>query len=307
MPELAEAPTGARTILPSEDFPAKFNRESFLFRHRLAEHPLFTLPRLIQLAMQTRKDHPQDLYYDTGKDVAISTRWDAMGAPPPLEEALERIENNGAWITIHQAQNDPEYAAIYDQCMKEFSSLSGVDFNKVMRVKDALIFITSPNRVTTYHIDRECNFLLQIHGGKMIYVFDSRDHEVLPEDEIERFWTVDNNAPTYKPQFQERSRPYHLEPGNGVHLPVNWPHWLKNDNNISVSLSVNFTWKDSERGNVYRANHYLRKYLKVNPRPPFESPLSDGMKNALMAMTYNPARAANRLVHQLKGDPVRLR
>ncbi len=307
MPVATEGPVSAKTIVPSDDFPRKFNREAFLFHHKFAEHPLFTLPRLMQLAMDTRKTHPQDLYYDAGKDVAIGMRWDAMGAPPPLEEAMERIENNGAWITIHQAQNDPEYAAIYDQCMSEFSELSGVDFKKAMRVQDALIFITSPNRVTPYHIDRECNFLLQIHGGKTIYIFDSKDREVLPQEEIERFWTVDNNAPVYKPQFQDRSTPYHLEPGNGVHLPVNWPHWLKNDNNISVSLSVNFTWKDSERGNIYRANHYMRKFLHVNPKPPFESAMSDGVKNAFMAVTYNPARAANRLVHKLKGTPVRTR
>jgi hypothetical protein len=91
---------------------------------------------------------------------------------------------------------------------------------------------------------------------------------------------------------------------------VNWPHWLKNDNNISVSLSVNFTWQDSERGNIYRANHYMRKLFKsfnYTPRPPFESALSDGMKNTFMAMTYNPARAANRYLHKLKGNPVRAR
>ncbi len=110
--------------------------------------------------------------------------------------------------------------------------------------------------------------------------------------------------------FRTGATSYKLEPGNGVHIPVNWPHWLKNDNNISVSLSVNFTWQDSERGNVYRANHYMRKLFKsfnYTRRPPFESALSDGMKNTFMAMTYNPARAANRYLHKLRGNPVRAR
>lgn len=310
MPVLTEATSSAQTIIPSAEFPQKFNREAFMFHHTLSEHPLFKLPRLMELAKETQRTHKQDLYYDAGKDVSVGARWDEFAPAPPLEDALERIENNGAWIAIHQAQHDPEYAAIYDQCMTEFSDLSGVDFKKVIRVKDALIFITSPNRVTTYHIDRECNFLLQIHGSKVIHIFNSKDREVLPQEEIEQFWTVDNNAPRYKPELQHKATSYQLEPGNGVHIPINWPHWLKNDNNISVSLSVNFTWHDSERGNIYRANHYLRRLLKpinFNPRPPFESALSDGVKNTFMAMTYMPARAANRFLHKLKGDPIRER
>ncbi len=31
-------------------------------------------------------------------------------------------------------------------------------------VEDIIIFVTLPNRKTPYHIDRECNFLLQIRG-----------------------------------------------------------------------------------------------------------------------------------------------
>jgi hypothetical protein len=308
MSMLTETLAATQAIVPSDDFPQKFNRKPFLFHHNLAEHPLFTIPRLLELAKETARTHHQDLYYDAGKDVAIGTRWDAMGTPPPLEDAMERIEHCGAWIAIHQAQQDPEYAALFDQCMSELSTLSGVDFKKVMRVQDALIFITSPNRVTTYHIDRECNFLLQIHGSKTIHLFDRADNEVLPEQEIERFWAVDNNAPIYKPELQDRATSYQLVPGNGVHIPVNWPHWLKNDGNISVSLSVNFTWQDNERGHIYRANHYMRKLLKrfnYEPRPPFESAISDAVKNTVMALTYNPARSAKRLVYRLKGTPLR--
>ena len=151
----------------------------------------------------------------------------------------------------------------------------------MMRVEDALIFITSPNRTTTYHIDRECNFLLQISGSKTIHMFDQRDKDVVPETELEKFWAVDKNAGQYKPQLQDRATPYRLVPGNGIHIPINDPHWLQNDNNVSISLSVNFTLKDSERANIYRANYFMRK-AGMHPAPPFTSPLKDGLKNAMM-------------------------
>jgi Cupin-like domain len=282
MQATAEERLSTRFIEQNEEFPQKFNRKPFQFFHNLASHPLFTLPRLLKLASDTRKTRPKDFTYDMG-DFQIGQRWDSAGPRVfSLEECIERIENAKAWILLHYAQRDPEYAEMFNQCMREFEEFTGIDVKKVMRVEDALIFITSPNRTTTYHIDRECNFLLQIRGGKTIYIFDQHDREVLPEEEIERFWTVDNNAPVYKPQYQDRSTAFRLEPGNGVHIPVNAPHWLQNDNNVSISFSVNFTHKDSERANIYRANYALRK-LGIRPTPPGQSAVTDFMKRSAMA------------------------
>ena len=306
MPVTLETESSTRFIRPNDEFRPHFNKAPFQFLHNLADHPLFTLPRLLQLAKTTRQERPRDLYYDANSKVRVDQRWDQMGPKPfVVEEALDRIENSGAWVTLHQAQKDPEYGALFHQCMREFEEFTGIDFKHVMRVEDALIFITSPDRVTPYHIDRECNFLLQIRGEKTLYVFDQNDREVLPEQEIERFWAVDNNAGLYKERFQDRARSYRLVPGNGVHIPVNAPHWVKNDGNVSISLSVNFTWKDSDRANAYRANFLLRK-LGMHPRPPKQSRLIDATKNAVIAVTFVPAfsmaRGTVRLLRRLKGD-----
>ena len=299
----AQTQTPSGHIVPSPTFKSEFNKHPFLFNHNLANHPLFTLPRLKQLALETRANRPQELYYDAGHNVAIGAKWNELDRPP-LEEAFDRIEDSGSWITIHQAQLNPEYGAVFNDCMRQFENYTGLDFKKMMRVEDALIFITSPNRTTTYHIDRECNFLLQIHGEKTIYLFDQRDKDIVPETELETFWAVDKNAGTYKPEFQNRANPMRLVPGNGVHIPINDPHWLQNDNNVSVSLSVNFTLKDSERANIYRANYFLRK-AGMKPNPPFTSPVMDGLKNAMMSASYVPARSAIRTLRRLRGQETR--
>jgi hypothetical protein len=117
---------------------------------------------------------------------------------------------------------------------------------------------------------------------------------VLPEEEIERFWTIDNNAPIYKPHLQERAITYKMVPGNGVHIPVNCPHWLQNDDNVSVSLSVNFQFKDQLRANAYRANFWLRK-LGLKPTPPGISPILDSIKSQAVRPILLAARAYNRL------------
>jgi hypothetical protein len=65
--------------------------------------------------------------------------------------------------------------------------------------------------------------------------------------------------------------------------------WVKNDNNISVSLSINFEWKDESLCNVYRGNFFLRK-MGITPRPPGRSPVLDAVKSAAMATSFVPAK-----------------
>ncbi len=270
-------------------FKAKFNQTSFEISHHLATHPLFQLPQLMALADRTQKARPADLYYDMG-DIRVDQRWDAApGRSFTADEALRRIENCGAWFIFRSAQRDPEYKVLLDRGMAELKALIGPEINSKIRQEDIIIFVTSPKRVTTYHIDRECNFLLQIRGAKTLYVFDREDREVLPEEEIERFWSVDNNAATYKPHLQNRARAYKLKPGNGVHIPVNCPHWLENDDNVSISLSVNLQFVDSMRANVYRANHFLRK-MGLKPVPPGVSPARDSVKKAVMGTAIGARR-----------------
>ena len=269
----------------SSVFRERFDRKSFEVSHRLASHPRFEVPQLIDLAERTLRTRPSDLYYDMG-DVAPGQKWrDTNRAFSPLN-ALRQLEDSNAWFILRDAQRDPAYTELYRHAIAEVKDMVGGGIESKIRNEEIIIFITSPKRVTAYHIDRECNFILQIHGGKDLYVFDREDRQVLPEVEIERFWTNDNNAANYRPELQDRARLYRLVPGNGVHVPVNCPHWLKNADNISVTLSVNFQFIDSVRADIYRANHHLRK-LGINPTPPGQSPVKDRAK----AMAFGTAKA----------------
>jgi hypothetical protein len=260
-------------------FRENFNRASFEFGHNLTGHPLFRLDRLMELARVTQQTRPGDLYYDAGQEVGINQRWAEIPKPQfSAADAIQRIEHCGAWIVLKRADKDPEYKVVLDRCMQELEDLTGLSIDKVMKIKEVIMFVTSPKRVTTYHIDRECSLLLQIQGDKQISIFDRNDRTVLPEQDIEKFWSVDANAPRYNPSLQERATVYHLKPGTAVHIPVNFPHWLQNGDNISVSLNLNFQYRDSMRANLYRANFLLRK-MGLNPTPPFRSAALDRVKS----------------------------
>lgn len=273
-----------------------FDRRSFELTHHLAAHPLFDLPRLMELADRTLRTRPSDLYYDMG-DVAPGQKWkDTNHAFSPLK-ALKQLEDSSAWFIFRSAQKDPAYTELFRHAIAETKEMIGGDIESRISREDIIIFVAAPKRVTAYHIDRECNFILQIRGEKDLHVFDREDREVLPEEEIERFWTIDNNAPNYRPELQDRARSYRLVPGNGVHIPVNCPHWLRNDDNVSVTLSVNFQFVDSMRADIYRANHFLRK-LGIHPSPPGRSPVRDRAKAMAFSIANGARQAARSALHR---------
>lgn len=278
------------------EFAEKFNRRHFTIEHGLSGHPLFELSRLIDLARDTAANRPSDLYYDAGV-TDLNEKWGTSPCAFPVDETIRRIESAGAFIILKRADSDPAYAGLLQRCMSDLLQVSGRELERKMRRKEVIIFVTSPRRITTYHIDSETNFLLQVHGTKEISIFNKFDREVLPEPEIERFWAVDTNSAVYKPEYQPRADVVTLRPGIGVHIPVNAPHWVQNGDNISVSVSINYHSYDREYNHLYSLNYYLRKKLGWNPRPPFQSATVDALKRPLGALVTK--------MHDLKFGPVR--
>ncbi len=284
--------------LSPEVFAERFNRRHFVLEHDLSGHPLFDPSRLLQLARDTADSRPSDLYYDAGV-TDLNEKWGTSPGALPVDETIRRIETAGAFIILKRAEHDPAYRELLDRCMSDLLQVSGRELERKMRRRECIIFITSPNRITTYHIDSETNFLLQVQGQKQISIFSKYDRDVLPEEEIERFWAADTNAAVYKPQLQERADVITLRPGNGVHIPVNAPHWVQNGNNISVSVSINYHSWDSDYAHLYCANYFLRHKLGLNPTPPAQSPWLDSIKRPMGAMILK--------IKDLRHGPVRRR
>jgi hypothetical protein len=114
---------------------------------------------------------------------------------------------------------------------------------------------------------------------------------------------VDNNAATYRPQYQSRATVIELLPGQGVHIPVGAPHWVRNGPAVSVSLNINFHYLDAITADVYRTNYWLRR-LGLNPTPPRVSAFKDAVKRsvygAVKRTVFPPARAARGAIRAIK-------
>ena len=288
--------------------PAVFRRDlnvlPYEIGHTLKDHPLLQLPTLVELAQRVaarRNPHMSggDVYFNEGTiDAGTKPNYTGTAGDRPEEERarvaelVRKIEQAEAWIILKHVEREDGYREVMEAAVCDALKLAGEAGEQLLRkIKwfEAIVFITSPNRVTEYHIDRECSWIFQIRGDKSIHLFDRADKDVVPEPELERFYTVDNHASEYKPQFEDRAIVYDMIPGTGVHIPVNTPHWLQNGKGVSITLNVNFQFHDAEVANLYKANYYLRR-AGLRPSLPGRHKTADRAK----ALAFTAALAVKR-------------
>lgn len=260
--------------IDGETFRTHFDRKPFLIGHRLGDHPLFELSRLIELARRMPEASSE---YNAG-DVPVGL--DPSQTPRTglsVEETIRRIVECRSWLVLKNVEQDEDYRDLLGLCLDEVRTHSEALFPGMMK-PEAFIFISSPNSVTPYHIDPEHNFLLQLRGSKKLHLFDGRDRSVLTEEELEKYYGGAHRNLTYRSEVQDKAMVFELTPGHGLHFPVTFPHWVRNGDGVSVSFSITFYTPDLDRRrSVHQLNGWLRK-RGWQPRPFGQSPWRDGVK-----------------------------
>lgn len=253
---------------------ARFDKEPFLVEHDLAGHPLLQLPRLIDLATRLPADAVE---YNAG-DLPVNqdpTRTPRTGLT--VDETLRRIEECQSWMVLKYVGQDPEYGRLLDDCLDQLQPVVD-DICPGMSDRHAFIFVSSPNAVTPYHVDFEYNFLLQVRGEKYMTVFDPFDRSLLSEEQRERFVTGAPRNLVFRDEFADKGRTFHLRPGLGVHVPLSSPHWVKVGRAVSISFSITFQSRVSDRRiGAHRTNALLRR-LGMSPVDVGQSDLRDAVK-----------------------------
>ncbi len=270
--DLVNVPPGNETL-----FRENYNQRPFVLEHQLSGHPLLQLPHLVAVAQSFASEHPERLYYTIGNQ-NLSGGWDyTTQRPVPPKEAIDQIQTANTWLILKGVQVLPEYRKLLDQFLQEIHAVSGREWKHGTASRNLSVIITSPKQITPYHMDADCNYLLQIAGAKTVYVFNGADRNVVTPEELERFYSGQINAAQYRESSQKGAWQFDLTPGHGVHIPVTFPHWVENGNNVSISVSINFRFVDRTVPDIYRLNRYLRR-VGLRPRLPGESAVSDGVK-----------------------------
>ncbi|HJS87299.1 MAG TPA: hypothetical protein VJ779_17735 [Acetobacteraceae bacterium] len=271
-------------------FRRDFNRASFAVRHNLTDHPLFELSRLAQVAQRLLERGGPDKFVALGaRATQTATKFTDMPRLAALADTVRHIDEIGSWMKLSQVnQVDPEYHALMEALVLEIEQYAKRPLRSDITWPILTIFLASPRIVTPYHIDHESNFLLQIKGEKDVCLFDGLDPSVLSIEEIERFYSGNAEAALYREEVQSRGTTYCLVPGTGVHHPPLAPHWVRNGESVSISVSVSFCLRPFDRAaKIHQVNFMLRR-LGLRPTPPGGGTLRDEAKVMTMRLVSKP-------------------
>jgi hypothetical protein len=251
-------------------FDTNYGARPYAVSHSLGEHPLLAPERLAVLADALPAAQVE---HNLGAVPAMLPGGEAPRVDASPGEVARTIEENGSWMVLKNIEADPEYKALLDELLDEVMPLVA-DREGRMHDREGYIFLSAPNSTTPAHLDPEHNFLLQVRGTKTMVVgrFADADRE---QRELERFYGGGHRNIELE-LLDEQEFP--LSPGDGVYVPFNAPHLVRNGPALSVSLSI--TWRTPRTRTAVKAhlaNSRLRR-LGLSPRPPGERERADRVK-----------------------------
>ena len=144
-------------------FEDAFARRSVSVRHGLAEHPLFTIDAIAELADRLP---PESVRREQGNLPLANSGFGYVdiGSGPP-SETIKDVERSGVRVSLRDIQQAPEYAELINECLDEVAELVAEREGGMTR-RAGYLFISCPAATTPMHFDVEHSFLLQVKGLK---------------------------------------------------------------------------------------------------------------------------------------------
>ena len=266
-------------------------------QHNFHRHPLLQLPELEQLA---RELMPLGQCRFVRPGLAQSSPFAHESHHPDghdITECFRRIEEPGSWIALYHVHHIARYRALLDQILDTVRPMVEREQPGILGIM-GFIFISAPPSVTPFHIDRENNFWLQLHGRKTLSVWNPEDRDAVPADAVEDF-IVDRSLRRVRLKEEHRSRAHDFDsgPGDGVYFPSTSPHmanverdWVVPGNGITASIGITFYTRETRRvARIHQVNRFMRHQLRMQPSYPGTSALTDAIKSPL-GYIAGPAR-----------------
>jgi hypothetical protein len=264
----------------------------FKIQNRLADHPLFEPERIKQLLRRLPRDMVEIRAVETVDAFTGDYRRGRMVSDADPVATFERLEEKPAWLLLHRMWiHDPDYDALIRQYVAGLADQCA-DLRGELTDLGCWMFLSSGRIVVHFHADPDQSFLNQIRGSKTVYVYPSA---VVPEPVVEELVaTHDQGVIVYRPEYEQSMfAPVHLDPGEGVFLPLYAPHRVINDEGVSISLNIGFhTRRSRRRKAVHLVNRELR-HRGFRPVPFGHNSLFDTVKHR----SFLALRARDKLKH----------
>ncbi|CAN7772666.1 JmjC domain-containing protein [Variovorax sp. LjRoot178] len=277
-------------------------------RHNFHEHPLFQVAELAQLAKEL-VPFKKCRFIRPGISQASSFTHDSEHPDGRgIDEVFRHIEEPGSWVALYNIEVIPRYADLLASIVDTMRPYVEREQPGIFNV-NGFAFISAPPSVTPFHIDRENNFWLQLHGRKTMNVWDHTDRVVVSAEAVEDFIVGHSlRKVRFKEEFRQRSHQFETQPGDGVYFPSTSPHmtssgpgWARPGDGVSISIGVTFYTSVTRRmACVHQVNRLMRK-MQMSPAFPGESAAADALK-APVGMFVGMARSSlSRMIAPLRG------
>lgn len=256
--------------IDAEQWRIHLDREPFRIRHHLVGNDLLGAEALARLTDQLPADAVEHNFgaLPTLHYAAPTARSDASPA-----EILRTPGFLGTWMAIKNIEQATPYRGLLLDCLADVpdSQRDG----DTPHNQQGFVFVSAHRSITPTHYDAEQNFLLQIRGSKAITIGGWPD-SASQQREME---LKQRGGHRYLPFLPNEPQTFHLEPGDGVYVPPNCPHYVEVFDDPSISLSVTFRTNRSDTfDNAVFLNARLRR-LGLSPSPPGTNARVDQMKS----------------------------
>lgn len=272
--------------IDADRFVDVLGKTSMAVEHGLAGHELLTLDAVARLA-QTLPE--ASIEHNLGDIPLVAADGQVRSLHDSPEDIVRTIEANGSWMVLKNVEQDPAYRALLDELLDQVKPLVG-DREGGMQQREAFIFVSAPGSVTPSHVDPEHNFLLQIRGSKQMNVGTFADRSA-EQGELERVYTGGHRNIA---QMPDEVIAYDMEPGDGVYVRPDAPHFVVNGPEASISLSITWRTPTTRRtARVHRINGRLRR-LRIDAQAPGHHTGRDRLKEAASRVDAAVERVAAR-------------
>jgi hypothetical protein len=250
--------------------------------HRLGDHPLLQSDSLIALAERLEqrggvRSHGSGAQAGTSFNHAPVIFPNKQGAA----QTIANLRDAKAWTSLLNVQTDTTYRGLVDEVLDDVKPLIDLK-DPGMCYRGGWIFLTSPNTVTPFHMDKEHNFIMQISGRKTLYVWEPDDRVAVSEEARDLFHAKHSrDLVTWREEFRQRARVFHLLPGMGAYMPSTSPHLVENGPEPSITVSFTYYTHSTRRNSALHSAHQRLRDRGMAPAPVGERPTADALAYAL--------------------------
>lgn len=250
-------------------------------KHRLHTLDLFSDASLIALLERVP---PRNIYTNSmGTDPARASDW-CWGDPSRVSasELLDAVQRGRLWLNVRQIDRfDPRFRALTSELRARLAEICP-HFQPVTWF--GAMLISSPSALVYYHADAQPNLLWHVRGKKRVWVYPARDERFAPTASLERIFTGEMSEELhYEPEFDRFAEVFDLEPGDFVSWPQSSPHRVENQGSFNVTLSIEYSTRQTRRrAHVHAANRLFRLHFGL----PGRSIEERGLKGLIKAGAY---------------------